>query len=464
MNVMAASAGLSKPEANVDFTAHMVSEVSKIEVRNAPERVLERARHAILDWLGVTIAGAQQPSARISQHVLATEGGVGVSRVIGTPHRLTSRQAALTMGIAGHSQDFDDMGFGGHPSVAVLPAVFAVADEIDADGVVTVEAILRGFQVMSMVSAACGRSSYDRGFHTTGTFGAFGAAAGVGALLNMSEASLQQALGIAGTQAAGIKASFGTMSKHLNAGNAAAVGVLSARLAEAGFTGATGIVEDDQGFAVGHNDPSSGFDASRPEASMGERLAVEQIMFKLHAACGGTHSSIDGIRAIKAKRPFTIDEVEAVELVVSDKLPGVCGIPEPTTGVEGMFSIRYAASLALLDRTTGPSAFTDEAVRDPIAIAARENIKVIPVARIATTGKPTEVTVRLKNGEVLTACIDILVVASDDELAVQWAKLEAKFHDLVSPVLGEARSRELVDLVRRVETLGSIRELIDMTA
>jgi 2-methylcitrate dehydratase PrpD len=348
--------------------------------------------------------------------------------------------------------------------VAVLPAVFAVADEIDAGGAATVEAILRGFQVMCMVSAACGRTSYDRGFHTTGTFGAFGAAAGAGALLKLTEPQLQQALGIAGTQASGIKASFGTMSKHLNAGNAAAIGVLSARLAEQGFTGATDIVEDDQGFAVAHNATATEFDASRPDASVGERLAVEQVMFKLHAACGGTHSSINGIRAIKARRPFTIDEVEAVELVVSDKLLGVCGICEPTTGVEGMFSVRYAASLALLDRGAGPSAFTDEAVRDPVVVAARKDIKVIPVARIATTGKPTEVTVRLKNGEVHSACEDILVVASDAELGEQWKKLEAKFHDLVTPVLGAARSNELVALVRRIEALGSIRELIDRTA
>jgi 2-methylcitrate dehydratase PrpD len=464
MNTTSAAVAKDGAHLHRDFTAHLASEAAKIAVGTVSGQVLERVRHAVLDWLGVTIAGAQQPSARISRQVLAAEGGLGAARVIGAPHRLTARQAALSMGIAGHSQDFDDMGFGGHPSVAVLPAVFAVADEIGAGGPATVEAILRGFQVMSMVSAACGRSSYDRGFHTTGTFGAFGAAAGVGALLNLPDDRLQQALGIAGAQAAGLKASFGTMSKHLSAGNAAAVGVLSARLAEAGFTGATDIVEDDQGFAVAHNDPASAFDASRPEASIGERLAVEQIMFKLHAACGGTHSAINGIRAIKARRPFTIDEVEAVELVVSDKLPGVCGVPEPKTGVEGMFSIRYAASLALLGRGTGPSAFTDEAVRDPEVIAARANIKVVPVARIATTGKPAEVTVRLKTGEVLTACIDILVVASDAELGEQWDRLEAKFHDLVAPVLGEPRSKELVGLVRRIETLGSIRELIDRAA
>jgi 2-methylcitrate dehydratase PrpD len=451
----------ARTDAGEGFTAHVVSELGKVPSLMGAERVLERTRHAVLDWLGVTIAGSKQPSARIAQKVLEAEGGRAVARVIGTPLSLTARQAALAVGIAGHSQDFDDMGFGAHPSVAVLPAVFAVAEEAGAGGAATVDAILHGFETMSMIAAACGQAAYHRGFHSTGTFGSFGAAVAAGRLLGLNAAQLQQALGVAGTQAAGLKASFGTMSKHLNAGNAAAVGVLSARLAEAGFTGATDIIEDEQGFAAAHNHDLSDFDPSRPFASVGDGLAVERVMFKLHAACGGTHSAINGIRAIRAKRPFDLEELDAVELVVSDKVPGVCGIDEPRTGVEGMFSIRYAASLALMDRPTGPSSFTDEAVLDPALRAARERVKVIPVARIVSTGKPTEVTIRLKNGEVHEACHDILVITPDDKLAEQWNWLESKFHDLVAPVLGAERSKELVGLVRCIETLGSIRELTD---
>jgi 2-methylcitrate dehydratase PrpD len=461
MNTIVTAVSGERSDANSGFTRHLAAEVGKIPSRPVSDLALERTRHAVLDWLGVTISGSQQPSARISQQVLAKEGGRGVSRAIGTSLKLTARQAALVNGVASHSQDFDDMGFGAHPSVAVLPAVFAVAEEIDAEGAAVLEAILCGFEAMSMVSAACSLASYHRGFHSTGTFGAFGAAVGAGSLLKLEFERLLWALGVAGTQCGGLKASFGTMGKHLNAGNAAAVGVLSARLAEEGFTGATDVIEDPQGFAAAHNDAASDFDPTRPWTSVGERLAVERVMFKFHAACGGTHSAINGIRAIKARRPFTIDDVEAVELVVSDKLPDVCGIPEPKTGVEGMFSIQYAASLALLDQDTGPNAFTDERVRDPALTAARQFVKVIPVARIATTGKPTEVTVRLKGGEAHEACLDALIVTPDEQLADQWQWLEAKFHGLVAPVLGEARSQELVALVRRFETLGSIRELTD---
>jgi 2-methylcitrate dehydratase PrpD len=465
MNQAEAVAASERNRANVagGFTAHVVSEVRKISSLKLSENVLERTRHAVLDWLGVSISGSQQESARIVQQVLKAEGGGAVSRVIGTPLSLTARQAALAVGIAGHSQDYDDMGIGGHPSVVVLPAVFAVAEELGVDGKTAVEAILYGYEAMNMVSSACGQTSYPRGFHCTGTFGAFGATVGVGRLLKLDAIRLQRALGIAGSQAAGLKANFGTMSKHLNAGNAAAVGVLSARLAEGGYTGATDVIESRQGFAVTHNQDPNDFDSSRPEASLGQRLAVEKIMFKPHAACGGTHSGINGIRALKAKRPFAADDVQDVELVVSEQALTVCAIPEPTSGVEGMFSLRYAASLALTDGSTGPSGFTDERVRDPALIAVRKKIKVTPISG-GNAGSPTEVRVRLKTGEMLTTCLNALIVTPDAELGDQWKVLEAKFHDIVAPVLGDARSKELVNLVRRIDTLKSIRELTERTA
>jgi 2-methylcitrate dehydratase PrpD len=445
------------------FSARLVADVAKISAAEQSETVLERVRQVVLDWLGVSIAGAQQPSAKITRRVFKAEGGLGVAQVIGTPDKLTARQAAVAVGVAGHALDFDDMGLGIHPSVAALPAIFAVGEEVGADGRTTVEAILQSFQTMGVISAACSLASYDRGFHCTGTFGAFGAAVGAGRLLRLDEEGLNRALGIAGTQAAGLKASFGTMSKHLNAGHSSGVGVLSARLAESGFTAAVDVIEGPQGFAIAHNSQASDFDPNRPASALGGRLAVEQVMFKPHAACGATHSTINGIRALKAQYAFDMHDVETVELVVSHAHLNVCGIPTPRTGLEGMFSLRYAAALALTGGPTGPNAFTDERVSDLGMIAARELVKVRADARIPLVTSPTEVTLRLKDGTVLSARDDALVVTPDDKLGEQWRALEAKFHELVQPVLGPLRSEELVSLVRRFETLKSIAELVALT-
>ena len=454
----------SSVEAGTGYTGHLVSEVSKISSRELTGRVIERARHAVLDWLGVSIAGAQEPSARAVQQVLTAEGGSPAAQVIGTPYRLSARQAALAGGIAAHALDYDDMSIGGHPSAAVLPAVFALAEELDKGGPAVIQAMLFGYEARKMTAVACGSVSYDRGYHSTGTFGAFGAAMGAGRLLELDQPRLRHALGIAGTQASGLRASFGTMSKHLNAGNAAAAGILSARLAEAGYTGSTAILEAPQGFAAAHNNGPADFRPAGPGTSLRQRLAVEWIVFKPHALCGATHSVIDGFQLLREQHAFSADDVGEAEVFVSAQHMEVCGIAEPKTSVEGMFSIRYAAALALAGRATGPSALAEERIQDPAMVALRDRVRVTPVSHVRDRTMPTEVRVRLTNGEELKARVNALAVKPDNELPRQWETLKAKFTDLVSPVLGTGRAAEIIALVQRIETLGSIRELTDRTS
>jgi 2-methylcitrate dehydratase PrpD len=445
------------PEAG--FTAHLVSEVNRISSLERSEQVVERARHAVLDWLGVSIAGAQEPSAKAVQQVLTTEGGTPASQLIGTPYRLTARQAALAGGVAAHALDYDDISIGGHPSAVLLPAVFALAEELDADGPTTIEAMLFGYETIKMITVACGSASYDRGFHGTGTFGAFGAAMAAGRLIGLDPPRLRHALGIAGTQASGLRASFGTMAKHLNAGNAAAVGILSARLAEAGFTGDTTILEAPHGFAATHNNEAADFHPTGRGTSLGRRLAVEWIVFKPHAFCGATHSAIDGFQLLRQQHAFAADDVDEAEVFVSAQHQQVCDIPEPRTGVEAMFSIRFAAALALGGRGTGPSGLTTENIQDPAMVALRDRVRVTPVPQVRNITMPTEVRVRLRNGEELTARVNALAVKPDQQLASQWETLQAKFTGLAGPVLGAGRAEEIIAAVRRIETMGSIREL-----
>lgn len=447
------------------FTARLVREVLSLNANNASDAVRERARHAMLDLIGVTISGSRQASAKIAQKVCLAEGGTPVAQIIGTSHRGTARQAALCAGIASHSQDFDDMGMFLHPSIVVLPAILGVADELNASGADVLTAMMRAYETLRLSVAAVTDDSYARGWHCTGTFGAFSSAMGAASVLGLDNEQIHRALGIAGTQASGLRASFGTMSKHLNSGNASAVGVLSARLAQEGFTGSQDVFEAPSGFVSAMNVTPGAFDPSRPVSAVaGNHQGVEELIFKLHAACGGTHSAIDGVRQIMARRPFTLDEVAEVELVVPALTPDVCGIPEPKTGLEGMFSIRFATALALTGSSTGTEAFTAETVKDPRLVAARDLVKVVPVDRLNHMSLPTEVTLRLKNGEVHEACVNIFVPRPDTELTDQWNDLEAKFHVLVAPILGEDRARQLVEVVSRFETLGSIRELTSLTA
>jgi 2-methylcitrate dehydratase PrpD len=413
----------------------VVDEAQATDLKQMPGSALDYLRVAVLDWVGVTVAGAAEPSARLLQDHAADEGGRPVSGALGTALRMPAQQAALVNGSAGHALDFDDMGLGGlHPSVVLLPAVFALAEKRHSSGRELAEALLAGYQALARISYACGWSAYRRGFHATGTVGTLGAAVGCAKLLGLDTQGYLAALGLAATQAAGLKVSFGSMAKHLNAGKAAANGLLAAELAAVGFTAGEEALEGDQGFVRAHGDIDD-FDPSRADQVLGDRHAVTALMFKVHAACGGTHATIESITRAVSDPPVDVAEIERVDVTVSADLMGMCDIPEPQTGLEGKFSLRHAAALALRRASTGTSGFTDEAVTDPANRAARALVHITASPRLAVDG-PAEVVLRLSSGERRSASVNPYVPIPEAELAARSGILADKFTELVTPVLG----------------------------
>jgi 2-methylcitrate dehydratase PrpD len=420
-------------------------------------------RLAVLDWVGVTVAGSAEPSAGLIQEAIRAEGGTPASPVLGTGLRCAPRQAALANGVAGHALDYDDMGLGGlHPSAVVMPAVFALAGRLDSSGAQVAEALLAGYQALAIVSLVAGWSAYRRGFHATGTVGTFGAAVGCGKLLGFDAHQYRAAIGLAATEAAGVKASFGTMAKHLNAGNAAANGLFAAQLAARGFTAADDGLQGRQGFLQTHGDPAD-VDLRRPFEVLGASDAVTQLLYKVHASCGGTHATIESVRAVLDARPgLDLAEIADVEVTVSPDLIDMCGIPDPRTGLEGKFSLRHAAALAVLGAGTGPSGFTDEAVADPTTRRARELVRVVPSARLRVDG-PAEVTVAFRDGTRGSASVNPYVPIAADELPARMPVFVDKFSELVAPVLGQSRAGALVDAIGRFDELPALRTLTDLT-
>ena len=435
----------------------VVTDALAADLADLPGSTLDFLRLAVLDWVGVTVAGAREPSARLLQEYVAADGGAPVSRALGTDLRLSAQQAALVNGAAGHALDFDDMGLGGtHPSVAILPAVFALAEKRHASGRELAAALLAGYQALATVSYASGWSAYQRGFHATGTVGTFGAAVGCAKLLGLDRDGYVTALGLAATQAAGLKVSFGTMAKHLNAGKAAANGLLAAELAAAGFTAADDALEGHQGFVRTHGDIDD-FDLLRAERALGYGHAVTQLMFKPHAACGGTHSTIDSITQAVGAGPVDLSMIERVDVTVAADLLSMCGIPEPQTGLEGKFSLRHAAAVALRGVSTGPSGFTDEAVLDPANRAARALVHVTGSPRLVVDG-PAEVEVWFRNGEHRVESVNPYVPIPAAEVTARYGGFAGKFSELVTPVLGERRTAALLAAIPAFD------EVADMAA
>ncbi|HEY3688540.1 MAG TPA: MmgE/PrpD family protein [Streptosporangiaceae bacterium] len=441
-------------------TAALARHLTGLRFADLPAPIVTLAKLCVLDLTGVMVAGAGEPAARIAAGVVAREYGAGPCTLAGRTERTTATGAALANGTAAHALDFDDVVTTmGHPSAPALPAALAVAERTGATGRDLLTAFTAGFETQTRVAAAIGPSHYARGFHSTATFGTFGAAAAATRLLGLDAERTTAALGIAGTQAAGLKAMFGTMCKPLHAGRAAMAGVLAAELAADGFTSGDDVLGAPQGFADTQSDT---FDAAVAAGGFGDPWRMEGVRFKVHAACFLTHASINALLHLRRTAGIAADDVARVDVTVPPGHLAVCAIPEPRTGLEGKFSLRYTAALALTHGAADPSRFTDELVADPRLTDVRDRVTVLADDRL--TGPVATVAVKLADGRELTAEHDTNVRPWADDPGEQTADLLGKFHAMADPVLGAGRARELADTVLALDGLDDVRGLAALTA
>src|SRR4051812_11175020 len=214
-----------------ELTRALAAQASAMTYDALPEEVRALARQCVLDYFGVALAGADDPLVAIVLDELAEAGGNPQASLIGHAQRLPALSAALINGAIGHALDYDDVNLAmpGHPSVAILPGLLALAETRQSSGREVIAAFVAGYETACRIGSAMRPGHYDRGFHATGTVGCLGAAAACARLLKLDAEATAQALGIAGTQAAGLKSQFGTMCKPFHAGKASYNGLLAAR-------------------------------------------------------------------------------------------------------------------------------------------------------------------------------------------------------------------------------------------
>jgi 2-methylcitrate dehydratase PrpD len=437
------------------FTAAVAERAAALQRADIPADVTEIARQCVLDWFGVTVAGSCEPAAALVRDVLIEDGADRGVTVVGTGVRLPPIDAALANGVASHALDYDDVNqtMLGHPSVAILGALLAVGEANGASGADIVCAFVAGYNALCDVAGAVGPSHYQRGFHATGTIGTLGAAAACARLLGLDASQTSVALGLAVTQAAGLKSMFGTMAKPFHAGKACANGLLAARLAGAGFTANAGAVEAVQGLA-------EAMGGTVPTEGPGDVWHVRGNLFKYHAACYETHSTIEGVRRLRAEKAFEADDVASITIHASQAQLRMCAIPEPTSGLETKFSLRHVAALAALDADTSAiETFGDAVAVDPVVVAVRERVRVLDDG--ASRG-PTVVDIVLADGRTLQAAHDVYVPERD--LAAQADRLENKFHRLAGPVLGYDRAIAVVAALRELESVDDVGKVLALTA
>ena len=435
--------------------SHALAERScALAYEEIPHDVLEIARQCLLDWFGVTLAGSAEDGPRMLLTVLAPGRGdrSGAATVVGQDARLAPVQAALVNGTASHVLDFDDVNLAllGHLSVAVLPAALALAEELDASASELLTAFLAGYETACRVALALGPEPYLRGYHATGTIGTFGAAAACARLLRLDAMRTAIATGIAASEAAGLKCNFGTMTKSLHAGKASHNGLLAALLAARGFTASASAIEDEQGFAA---IAGATCDLEAALAAPPSGWRARENVFKFHASCFFTHSTIEGLRDLLRGGLLPVEEIEQIVVHVSELELGTCVVSEPRTGLEVKFSLPHLAAMTLLGRAT--SAIGDEDADDEQVIGLRSRVALL---EDGVAGAPTRVEVKLRGGETLSACHDVNTPARD--LADQRRRLAEKFVPLAETRLDPSTTQRLLETLTALGADHSVRALM----
>jgi 2-methylcitrate dehydratase PrpD len=401
-----------------------------------PPEVITIAGQCVLDWFACALAGAREPVVSILLDALGSPEGAAT--VLGTGRRLPIREATLVNGTAGHALDYDDAStlMGGHPTVPVLPAILALGEELHAPGADILAALVTGIEMESRVGAAIGPVPYARGWHMTSTLGVLGAAAAVARLLGLATAEAVNALGIAASQASGLKANFGTMTKPFHAGHAAERGLLAALLAARGMTAAEDALGSNQGLAR-----ALGSTNLNTAALEGDGWLVPQVLFKYHAACYLSHAAIESASSLRPG--VQVDRIDKITISVSPGVLDVCAIPQPGTGLEAKFSLAAVVAFALVGLdTSATSTYSESNLLRPEVRRLISLAQVTPDPSLRTTVAAVAIEA---GGESRHAEWD--TGRPELDLDKQGRKLRSKFHGLVDPLLGTAGASDLAEAI-----------------
>jgi 2-methylcitrate dehydratase PrpD len=453
-------------------TGVLATWVSGVSLDDVPAPVVERAKHLLLDGIGCALIGAQLPWSRIATNAVLGLEGEGTTAVIGTGQTTSAPAAAVLNGTFIQGFELDDF----HPLAPLhscsllIPALLSTASirPTPANGADFLLAAIIGFEVGPRVGYTLhGAQMLDRGWHSGAVFGTHSAAMASGKLRGLTPAQLEDALGLAGTQSAGLMAAqFEAMSKRMHHGLAARNGFYAAGLAAAGYTGIKRVFERDYGgflsvFGEGH-DP----DASLLTGQLGQRWETELIMVKSYAAMGGLHGAIDAARSMRSS--IVLDHISHIDITVGETVSkhGWWRPERPLTPIGAQMNIGYATAAALLDGTVLPEQFT------PNRLAAEDIWRLIDATDVhldeALTDAPiterfrTDVAVTMVDGTVHRARVDQPHGAPNDP--VTNVELVAKFHALADRVTNRARADAIEQALTKLDDLDDLANLTDLLA
>ncbi len=429
------------------------------------DTAMMRARDAIMDGMGCMVAGAgDEGAARVRASVAPY--GEGPCTVIGSTAGAASPWAALANGTAAHALDFDDNFLPGftHATAVLIPALLALAEEIDSSGRDLMDAYIVGLEIQAAVGRGVNRAHYDMGWHGTSTVGCIGTAAACGRLLRLDRRRMTNAISLGVSMASGSKVQFGTMAKPFHAGMAAKNALLAAQLAANGVAARDVALEGPLGFRDLYGGAGAqGWD--KIVSRLGDPPAIEEFGLapKLYPCCGSAHRVLDVVLDLRRRHGFTADDVVSVQTRVEFGNKRNLMYTEPGQEMEARFSMNYCVALALLYGRLSLSDFTPQAVHRPEVCALLSKVTMEAYERDAQGPDPTvrlphEVCITLKDGRILTG--SSTWARGTIHNPFEASDYSEKFEDCCRSFLSPGGFTAATEMLQNLERLDSIRRLM----
>lgn len=448
------------------LTEKLATFAANIKYENLSQATIRKTKQCLLELLGVCIRGSKERSSSIIRDFLLSEGGAGQAHVFTAKNIKTSAlNAAFCNGSAAHSLDFDDLH---NPSIihlacVVIPPVLALGEAEHKNGREMIAAIVAGYEVGARVGEAVIPESYYF-WHTTGTAGTFGAGAAAANILGLDAQKSVQALGSAGTQAAGLWEFLeeGAMSKTLHAGKSSYAGVLSACLARNGFTGASKILEGEKGFCKAMIKKPH---LEKLTENLGQGYKIDENSFKPYACCKHAHASLYAAQVLRKNKNIRPTDILTIELHVNSITNFLINNPRPQNSYGCKFSIQYCVAGMLKYGEMGVDQFATDIINDREVRNIMKNILVVAdpemeALHAADASKlASKVIIHCKDGRNVEMQVDY--PKGDPPNPMTWQESVKKFTNLVVPVYGKTRTEQLCQLCDNFEQIDDFAAAIE---
>jgi 2-methylcitrate dehydratase PrpD len=445
-------------QVSADHNAPSVTQILAQFVATHPSRgwsdaVDHEAHRTFLNWLGCAVGAAHHEAADAALAAVNMLQPSPQASVLGRTERVDMASAALLNGITSHTFDFDDTHLKTiiHPAGPVASAVLAMAEHLGSSGREVIDALVLGIDVSCRVGNAMYPDHYDRGWHITGSTGTLGAAAACARLLKLDVQKTAMALGIAASQPIGMREQFGTMTKPFHPGAAARAGLMSALLAQQGFTASPKALEAPRGMM---QTVSTKNDWNEITRELGERFEISFNSYKPFACGIVIHPSIDACAQLRAQG-VTPEQVESIELKVHSLVLELTGKKEPVDGLQAKFSVYHGCAAGLTFGYAAEEEFADDIVTRDDMVALRR--KVIATVDDSIDEASADVTAVLKDGRRVHVFVEHAIGSIENPMTD--ALLEGKFHGLADAVLGHDQTSALI---AQCWTLGEASQLRDL--